>query len=78
MNHPDHDHRPGVSNHSLRPPAFTDKMMWVAIRSHLLAVASAMELTAVKTPLVIAARAALLGIAKAIELRWDLKERRSN
>lgn len=71
----DTDQGQAVSNRSLRPPSFTDQMMWIAIRGHILAIASALHDIPERTPLIIAVRAALLGIAKAIALRWGIKDR---
>lgn len=74
----DRDPGPSLAPHSQRPPAFSDRMMWVAIRAHLLAIDTAIDTVGIKTPLLIALRAALRGIAKAIELRWDIKKRQTN
>ena len=67
--------RQAIQNHSMRPPAFTDQMMWVVIRQHVLGFAKALHDIPERTPLIIAARASLLGIAKAIALRWDIRDR---
>jgi hypothetical protein len=61
------------ASHS-RQPVFTDREMWVAIRGYILGLVKAIDLYANGGPLVMATRAALLGISKAIELRWNLKK----
>ena len=57
-----------VANHA-RHPIFTDRGTWVAIRGYLLMIVKAIDTHAKEGLQTMATRAALLGIAGAIELR---------
>lgn len=62
-----------------RPPVvFSDRDMWIAVRSGILAVARAIELHAPSGPLTIGVRAGLLTIADAIARRYAIKPRKSH
>lgn len=67
-----------LPNHSRQPPAYTDREMWIAIRSGILGVVGAIDTFADKGPLTMAVRAALIRISTAIALRWGLKQNKTN
>ena len=67
-----------VPNHSRNTPAYTDREMWIAIRSGILGIVSAIDMFASDKPLAMAVRPSLMRITAAIELRWGIKRHKVN
>jgi hypothetical protein len=67
-----------VTPNQMRRPPYTDRDMWIAIRSGLLGIVKALDDFYSGNPFAVAVRASLLGIISAIEMRWNLRRHKTN